>query len=135
MTTDPTPLHEQIARSLALTDDYDGCFERLDGTDPEGPLSTDEEDAEWWRKRAAAVLPIIAAEVQGAKAEAVDEFAAALADHLDLATPRAWDFRHPCDPVRWEPNARDLALMGVADMLRNDTRNPYRAARRDEEKR
>ena len=79
-------------------------------------------------EHAAAVLPLVAAEVQAAKAETVDEFAASLADHLDLATPRAWDFHHPCDPpgVRWEPNARALALMDVADMLRNDTRNPYR---------
>ena len=63
-----------------------------------------------------------------AKAEAWDAFRESLADHLDLATPRAWDFHHPCDPpdTRWEPTERDQALMAVADMLRHDTRNPYR---------
>lgn len=72
----------------------------------------------------AAVLPIL----RRAQAEAVDGFRAGLADHLDLATPRAWDFHHPCDPpdTRWEPTERDQALMAVADMLRHDTRNPYR---------
>ena len=83
MTTDTTALQERIARALALTDDYDGCFERLDGTDPEGPLSTDEEDAEWWRKRAAAVLPIVEAEVRAAKAEALRSAAEWMNDDLD----------------------------------------------------
>lgn len=55
------PAAEQIemaARAMALVDEYDGCFERLDGTDPGGeePLSTDAEDAEFWRKRARAAL-------------------------------------------------------------------------------
>ena len=63
-----------------------------------------------------------------AKAEAWDAFRESLAGHLNLATPRAWGFHHPCDPpgVRWEPTERDKALMDVADMLRKDTANPYR---------
>ena len=77
-----------------------------------------------------AILPIVDEERRKGKAEAFDSFCNALADHLDLATPRAWDFHHPCDPpgVRWEPTERDKALMDVADMIRNDTLNPYTEA-------
>lgn len=49
-------LIEEAAK--AILDDYDGCFERLAGTDPEEPLSTDEEDAEFWRKRARVALAV-----------------------------------------------------------------------------
>ena len=88
-------------------------------------------------ERAAAVLPIVAEEVRKAKAEAFDSFCNALADHLDLGTPRAWGFRHPCDPpgVRWEPTERDRALMDVADLVRNDTLNPYRETGDSDERR
>jgi uncharacterized short protein YbdD (DUF466 family) len=51
-------LIEKAAKAMAILDDYDGCFERLAGTDPEEPLSTDEEDAEFWRKRARAALAV-----------------------------------------------------------------------------
>ncbi|MEQ6899261.1 hypothetical protein [Microbacterium sp. KR10-403] len=47
---------EKAARAMAILGDYDGCFERLDGTAPEGPMSTDAEDADWWRARARAAL-------------------------------------------------------------------------------
>ena len=54
---------ERAARVLALTGDYDGCFERLDAWESatpeqrecgevEEPMLTDADDAEWWRKRA-----------------------------------------------------------------------------------
>ena len=114
MTNDPTPLQERIEAALLRATD--------DGAD-----RTEE--------YAAAVLPIIAAEVRKGQAEAVDGFRTGLADHLDLGTPRAWDFHHPCDPpgVRWEPTERDKALMGVADMLRKDTANPYRDTHYPEE--
>lgn len=57
---------ERAARVLALTGDYDGCFERLDTWESatpeqrecgevEEPMLTDAEDAEWWRKRARAL--------------------------------------------------------------------------------
>ena len=49
------PTREQIARALALTDDYDGCFERV-GTDEE--CSFDREDCEFWLKRADVVLAL-----------------------------------------------------------------------------
>lgn len=62
----PAEITEQAARTLALTDDYDGCFERLDaweaataeqreGSEVEKPMLTDVEDAEWWRRRARAL--------------------------------------------------------------------------------
>jgi len=46
------------ARAAALFGDYDGCFERLDGTDPDGeePMSTDREDADFWLTRTHAAL-------------------------------------------------------------------------------
>ena len=63
------PGREEVARALALVGDYDGCFERLDAWaaasaearecgDVEEPVSTDAEDAEWWLKRADAVLDL-----------------------------------------------------------------------------
>lgn len=63
------PGREEVARALALVGDYDGCFERLDAWaaassearecgDVEEPMSTDGEDAEWWLKRADAVLDL-----------------------------------------------------------------------------
>lgn len=122
---EPTPLQESIERRLVgALDPHSEIIAVHEGYGAEVVTHAHQS------KVVAAVLPIVAGEVQAAKAEALDEFVASLADHLDLATPRAWDFHHPCDPpgVRWEPNARDLALMDVADMLRNDTRNPYRAA-------
>ena len=86
-----------------------------------------ERDAAWDR--------FLASVRRDAKAEAWDAFRESLAGHLNLATPRAWGFHHPCDPpgVRWEPTERDKALMDVADMLREDTANPYRAPRCPEE--
>lgn len=53
----PADIIEKVAKAMAIRD-YDGCFERLDGTDPDSKesLPTDEEDAEWWRKRAVAAL-------------------------------------------------------------------------------
>ena len=116
MTTDDQKLTEQIAQKLHEVDPISGHDPRWDRL-----LKM---DREWYRIKAAAVLPIL----RRAQAEAVDGFRAGLADHLDLATPRAWDFHHPCDPpdTRWEPTERDQALMAVADMLRHDTRNPYR---------
>lgn len=64
------PGREEVARALALVGDYDGCFERLDAWaaassearecgDVEEPMSTDGEDAEWWLKRADAVLSLL----------------------------------------------------------------------------
>ena len=64
------PDREAVARALALVGDYDGCFERLDAWaaassearecgDVEEPMSTDGEDAEWWLKRADAVLSLL----------------------------------------------------------------------------
>lgn len=64
------PSEDDIARVLALTDDYDGCFERMDAwsaaTDEqqllglvEEPLSTDPEDCEFWLTRARAVLALL----------------------------------------------------------------------------
>ena len=113
--TDTNPLWERIEHALwGVTQVYDARDGRGTEVGVHAPVY----------EVVAAVLPIL----RLAQAEAVDGFRAGLADHLDLATPRAWDFHHPCDPpdTRWEPTERDQALMAVADMLRHDTRNPYR---------
>lgn len=60
MTTDPTPLQERIKRAL---------WEAL----PDVPEEDYGSVEPWLDRDAAAVLPIIAAEVQAAKAEAWDE--------------------------------------------------------------
>ena len=125
MTTGDKKLTEQIAQKLHEVDPISGHDPRWDRL-----LKM---DREWYRIKATAVLPIL----RLAQAEAVDGFRAGLADHLDLGTPRAWGFRHPCDPpgVRWEPTERDRALMDVADLVRNDTLNPYRETGDSDERR
>ena len=79
------PSREEVARALALVGDYDGCFERLDAWaaassearecgDVEEPMSTDGEDAEWWLKRADAVLSLLPGRSEAeVKAEALRE--------------------------------------------------------------
>jgi hypothetical protein len=57
---------EAIARFLALVDDYDGCFERIDEWEalpdwekqahPDEEPMSDREDAEWWLRRARALV-------------------------------------------------------------------------------
>lgn len=64
-----TPTREQIARKLAMTDDYDGCFERIDAWEsleqwerdaqPQDEPATDREDAEFWLRRADAVAELL----------------------------------------------------------------------------
>ena len=67
MTTDE--LIEKAAEAMAFIGDHDGCFERLRDWgaateeqrqcgDVEEPLSTDSEDAEWWRYRARAAFAV-----------------------------------------------------------------------------
>lgn len=63
-----TPTREQIARTLAMTDDYDGCFERIDewealeqwerDAQPQEAPSSELEDADFWMRRADAVLAL-----------------------------------------------------------------------------
>lgn len=58
---------EKAARVMALVDDRDGCFERIDEWErtPEDERRDDDypgsdyEDAEWWRKRARAALDAV----------------------------------------------------------------------------
>ena len=63
------PTREQIARVIALTDDYDGCFERIDDWEAleqwerdahpdEEPIS-EREDAKFWLRRAESVLVLM----------------------------------------------------------------------------
>jgi hypothetical protein len=59
-------VREAVARAMAIHDDYDGCFERLDGTDDEEPMSTDQEDADWWCERSTAALAVLREMVGGA---------------------------------------------------------------------
>ena len=89
------PSREEVARALALVGDYDGCFERLDAWaaassearecgDVEEPMSTDGEDAEWWLKRADAILDLLPGRSEAeVKAEALREAADWLADMDD----------------------------------------------------
>ena len=80
MTNDPTALQERIARAIRLADTGDtlpdGFAARMWD---EGVTNRDKET-----RLAAAVLPIIAAEVQASKAEAIlmDGFDMAVADRL-----------------------------------------------------
>ena len=61
---------------MAITDDYDGCFERVeswknasqeqrDYGEVEEPLSFDDEDCEVWLRRADAVLALIRESLSG----------------------------------------------------------------------
>lgn len=71
-TTDTDALQERIARALCIE-----ASEQEDGApvwgDAEDLAAAFEEEVEGWERFAAAVLPIIAAEVQAAKAAAWDE--------------------------------------------------------------
>lgn len=69
---------EAAARAMALVDNDDGCFERLDlwnATAPkdrwqiEEPQSYDEEATHWWRKRARAALAAAPVSLEAVKAE------------------------------------------------------------------
>ena len=99
------PGREEVARALALVGDYDGCFERLDAWaaassearecgDVEEPMSTDGEDAEWWLKRADALLSLLPGRSEAeVKAEAWDEgFVAGV--NADMG-----DYEHPPEIV------------------------------------
>ena len=82
MTTDATALQERIARAIRLADTGDtlpdGFAARMWD---EGVTNRDKE-----MRLAAAVLPIISAEVQAAKAEALREMAEYAAQDLGWAT-------------------------------------------------
>lgn len=75
---------EAAARAMALVDNDDGCFERLDlwnATAPEDrwqieePQSYDEEATHWWRKRARAALAAAPVSLEAVKAETTTEWA------------------------------------------------------------
>ena len=68
MTTDTTALQERIARALYENAEYYGPAP----AQPPWDWRDDEERGEWM-EIAAAVLPVIAAEVRAAKADAWDE--------------------------------------------------------------
>ena len=84
MTTDTTALQERIARALYENAEYYGPAP----AQPPWDWRDDEERGEWM-EIAAAVLPIIAAEVQAAKAEALREAARYFAGGLHCADMRA----------------------------------------------
>ena len=85
MTTDPTPLQERIARALYENAEYYGPEDAQPPWD-----SRDDEERGEWMEIAAAVLPVIAAEVRAAKADAWREYAAALEAVPDYA-PTEYD--------------------------------------------
>ena len=86
MTTDTTALQERIARALYENAEYYGPAP----TQPPWDWRDDEERGEWMEV-AAAVLPIIAAEVRAAKAEAlreaVEKYAITIPDALGYKVP------------------------------------------------
>ena len=84
-TTDTDALQERIARALYENAEYYGPAP----TQPPWDWRDDEERGEWM-EIAAAVLPIIAAEVKAAKAEAWRAYAAALEAVPDYA-PTEYD--------------------------------------------
>lgn len=70
------PSEREIAKVMALTDDYDGCFERIEAWEAatqqerdcgkvEEPLSSDQEDCEFWLRRARAVISLIGEKISG----------------------------------------------------------------------
>lgn len=93
MTADRAVLREQIARAMALVDDYDGCFERIDewnaldqwerDAQPQEEPASDYEDAEWWRKRADAVMPLVSDALVAVEAER--DAARAVIDRIERA--------------------------------------------------
>ena len=129
------PGREEVARALALVGDYDGCFERLDAWaaassearecgDVEEPMSTDGEDAEWWLKRADAVLSLLPGRSEaGVKAEALRGFAARVRDEMDAsdkALGTEWamgEYRHAMRSalMQVDEEADRLAAEGGAD--------------------
>lgn len=78
---------EELAAVLAMTGDYDGCFERVAewealeqwerDADPENEPHSDREDCEWWLKRADALLASLALArlIRERQAEALSAFA------------------------------------------------------------
>lgn len=58
---------DELARALAICDDYDGCFERVDEWEatPEDERhddnypASDYEDCQWWLRRADAALELL----------------------------------------------------------------------------
>ena len=129
------PSREAVARALALAGDYDGCFERLDAWaaasaearecgDVEEPMSTDGEDAEWWLKRADAVLSLLPGRSEATvKAEALRDFAARVRDEMDAsdkALGTEWatgEYRHAMRSalMQVDEEADRLAAEGGAD--------------------
>ena len=83
MTTDTTALQERIARALYENAEYYGPAP----AQPPWDWRDDEERGEWM-EIAAAVLPVIAAEVRAAKAEALREEARYFAGGLHCADMR-----------------------------------------------
>ena len=80
MANDATALQERIARALYENAEYYGPAP----TQPPWEWRDDEERGEWMEV-AAAVLPVIAAEVQAAKAEALRE----MQEHHERAADKA----------------------------------------------
>lgn len=115
----PDDAIERAARVLALVDDYDGCFERIDEWERtpvedrweiEEPGSDDYESADDWRKKARALA------AAGLLAPPARESGATRDDLIDdLIDALGWDW--PDDPE--DPNVPPLrdAVGGVADEL------------------
>ena len=109
MTTDPTPLQERIARALAVPL---GCEFTMIGV-PKGDAiwcithDIGIDNGEWCREvdhAAAAVLPIVEAEVRAAKAEALREAADGLLENIDWSDGRS----SYGDNDGYEASAREL---------------------------
>ncbi|TCN51827.1 hypothetical protein EV641_109218 [Rhodococcus sp. SMB37] len=118
---------DELARTLAICDDYDGCFERVDEwettpaedrSDDEYPAS-DYEDCQWWLRRADAVLAAGWRKV-GADTDTHTEWA--IHDHVDGVTS---PIGHPAGA---EERARQFAKHrpNVSVRSREVTTGPWR---------
>lgn len=117
MTTDPTPLQESIARALreTLTDPYGA------GSDLESPGITSEGTV-WQRggeidvpHMVGDLLPLIAAEVRKAQADALREAADGLMENIDWSDGRS----SYGDNEGYEASARELRAR-AADIEQED---------------
>lgn len=127
---------ERAARALALVDDYDGCFERIDEWERtpvedqweiEEPGSDDYESAEDWRKKARtlAAAGLLASPVREPGIEIPTTLTADLRAAADEALQNrlSWASMHwgveRVHPEAWGP-LRDVIIAATLNHLRGD---------------
>lgn len=136
---------EKIARVMALVDDYDGCFERIDEWEaqpdwekeahPEEEPFSDREDAAFWIRRAQAVVAALAAEQPATPtpnaAEMADSLILALDERMGRCECQSYsgekhDVNPPC---RRRALALALAEVALAALVSPVSEQPTTEAR------